>query len=72
MHVIGSLSRLAAALASFIIRVKYTFQPSMPKFDFQHSTMKPVNYQNRTNLVLGWFQKRFSFFGRCRNFILFF
>ena len=42
MHVIGSLSRLAAALASFIIRVKYTFQPSMPKFDFQHSTMKPV------------------------------
>ena len=50
-------------------RVKYTLQPStctkvrFSTFNYETGQETPSNYQNRINLVLGWFQKRFSIFG---------
>ena len=59
-------------------RVKYTLQPStctkvwFSTFNYETGQETSPNYQNRTNLVLGRFQKRFSIFERRRNFKLFF
>ena len=63
---------------SIYLRVKYTLQPWtcakvwFSTFNYETGQETPSNYQNRTTLVLGRFQKRFSIFGRRRNFKLFF
>ena len=63
---------------SVVYRVKYNLQPStcakvrFSTFNYKTDQQTPSNYQNRTNLVIGRFQKRFSIFGRRRNFKLFF